>query len=277
MKNIFIRISAISLILASLASCESRKDVFRPLDEGPKVLFSLDAREYVSRLDVSLRSEEDVLLHYRLRGEYPYSLSSALTLDEYIWTPGDSTEKDSKTEDVEVRVNDKDSTILIRSLRPKRTWTKEEVYKRLTFSLLSEDVYGKVSEAGAGVSVSSYRALWARVDSVTFDTSEPRVKVSASFDSNAYGDRAVAYEYLFDGDIMFDADGWENDDHRSYNANPGQAAKGGYYITSTPLTEVRHVFQSGGTHTFAVRCKSSNGMWGRWTRHSLDLDSGEWR
>lgn len=276
MKISVIRISVLFFILAALASCESREDVFRPLDGGPKVLFSLDAKDYSGEVSVSLRSEEDVVLHYRLSGEYPYSLQSALALDEYIWTPGDSTQKESKTEDVEIRVNTADSTIMIRSLRSRHTWTKEEVYKRLSFTLSSEDVYRKNAKAVALISVSSYRGLKAVADSVSFDTDEPRIKVSASYERNAHGDRAVAYEYLFDGEIMYDGDGWESDDCRSYNANPGQAARGGYYITSTPLAEVRHVFQEGGVHTLAVRCKSETGMWGGWTSYRVDMDERKW-
>lgn len=256
-------------LLIALAACESRKDVFYPLDGGPVVLFSSDAVSYSQSVDVRLRSEEDVLLHYRLKGEYPSAVSTSLVLDEYLWAPGDSTEKDSKTEDIRIIVNEKDSTITIRSLRGKKVWTKEETYKKLSFSLTSEDVYKKQVSAVAHISVSSYRGLKARIDTVTYDEKETRISLSVSAEPNAYNDKATEWEYLFDGEIMFNADGWESQDFRSYNANAGQAARGGYYITSTPLTTVNHVFQSGGAHSVAVRCKSSSGMWGAWSERQI--------
>lgn len=267
---------ALLSLLCALTSCESRKDVFYPLDSGPVVLFSTDAVTWSQDISVALRSGGDCVVHYRLKGEYPYSLSEALTLDEYLWSVGDSTAKDSKTEDVRISFNGKDSTFTVSSLRPLRTWTKAETYKRLTFCLTSEDVYKKSSSALTHISVSSYRGLRASVDSLVFDPSETRVRLWASSPGNSFSDRAVAFEYLFDGEIMYDADGWECADFSSWNANPGQAARGGYYITATPLTSVRHVFQCAGVHTLAVRCKSSAGMWGPWSRYRVDVDSRTW-
>jgi len=95
--------------------------------------------------------------------------------------------------------------------------------------------------------------------------------ISSDKTTDPDGDTIVAYEYLIDGTIDYDRSSYEVENPNSISPNPGMAASEGTYIISTPLTSVKHAFQTAGTHIIAVRAKDALGLWSKWNTVVVNL------
>ena len=284
MKKINIIISLILMALA-FSSCESRKDVFRQSSEHVlSCPVSVDGENYTTELVTATTNGSEKTVKFRLFHTYDAKLSSA-NVEYAAYTSKLPSEfrgysdvfNSGSKDDINILINEKDSTVCFKSLRDKQADAELQgkSWKVYLIKLVATDIYGSTSETTVWLHSFNYVGMKAVVYQHTVDPVDPldfTIYVKAEKSICDY--TAVAYEYLFDGEIKYNQSGWENDDKASYNANPGQAAKGGYYIISTPVTRVNHEFQTEGEHRLAIRCKAESGIWGKWTQYKVNTKDG---
>lgn len=265
MKKINSIIAVLITMALAFTSCESRKDVFERNDSGPSFLVSIDGGEFQNRIKVRMANGAENVVNYSLNNVYPTTLSVALD--------------DFTKANFQITINEKDNLIKVKSLRDIKSKSSSKIdgyfATSSSVSIEATDYYGKMRNVVLELISYDYVGMKALISQHNVDPVDPLDMVFyVKAESTATDTKAIAYEYLFDGEIKYNEDGWENDDKASYNANPGQAAKGGYYIISTPVTRVNHEFQTEGEHRLAIRCKAESGIWGKWTQYRVNTKDG---
>ena len=131
------------------------------------------------------------------------------------------------------------------------------------------DYYGDIGEAVLNVTDYDNNPPIPVISTSVIQQMEYAINAAQTTDPDS--DYVVAYEYLIDGEITTDKYGYENSDNPKDLLNPGMAGIKGTYIISTPLSVVKHVFQTSGTHVIYVRAKDSLGLWSKWSRLNIDI------
>lgn len=259
MRKYIIAISA----LCVLASCESRKDVYELNNKEPQVSLSLKADfiDCADTVNVSLRHGKSSYVFYRMTDDRPDFLGPLQITNICPQYEGSLFLTALKANDgITIQVADTSDRIC------------RDIQHHTVFECSVQDYYGK--EGKAYINVTSVRNNTPVVSFTIEKISGMEYEVKTGC-TDPDGDGIVLYEYLFDGEVIFNEDAFEIDNPAPGQpcANPGRAAIGGTYIVGTTLTHVKHSFQYGGVHTVYVRCKDSDGLWCKW--ESKDIDTNQ--
>ncbi len=255
-------IFAIILLMVMLFSaCETRKDLFHKFNNAPDVFVSGvqgDFSEKKHETDILLRHGERHIIYFDYDDDYiqngvkvEFAVFSEQEVPQYIKT---TIEFDSRR----LIIADESSV-----------FSRNEKVVKFSVRIYVTDYYGDRGEAVVRVVNCDNRPPSPSINVRQIEPMEYVIDALSSSDPD--GDAVVAYEYLIDGETVSGGAGYESSDDKMCVFNPGMAAKRGTYIISTPLSGVKHVFQTTGTHSVHVRAKDSLGLWSGWVSVNIDI------
>ena len=262
MKAMTFSIRIVSVFLATLllVSCETRKDPYRKLNKVPTVYLSATSSDFSqkkSEEDALLRHGESKVFYFDYEDDY---IDQTISVDYAVFSDQEMPQYIKCTLDKDAR------TITVSDELPLSTLNNKVV--KFSVKIYVKDCSGDRGEAVLQVVNCDDRPAVPSIVVRQIKVMEYSISESGTTDPD--GDLIVAYEYLIDGTLIADRAGFENLVDKHCFFNPGFAAKEGTYIISTPLSTVKHAFQTTGTHTVYVRAKDSLGLWSKW--YSLNVD-----
>jgi len=258
--NIRNLILVIATILV-LASCETRKDIFHQFNSAAEVYLSSKPRDFSQKLksiSLTLRHGEQRTIYFDYEDDYK---SSGIKMEYAIFFEGQNIDYIKCIFDTDAR------KIVIEDTLPKNTLN--EKISKFSVKIYVYDYYGDRGEAEIKVVDYSNVPPIPAIEVTQISGMEYTISAQKSVDGD--GDDVVSFEYLIDGEPTIIKAGYENSDDKYDLINPGMAGKKGTYIISTPLSSVKHAFQSTGTHNIYVRVKDALGLWCKWEAMSIEL------
>lgn len=260
--NIFL-FFAVSAIV-SLTSCELRSDVYMPGVPESHIMVALKNSPQTPTYD------RNIILPNGKRVEM-YIVCDVDTLSEYRVITYSEVLLEGDAGALYVGYNERDNSYyVVNRLSPDYIAESESVL-RLTFKCV--DFFGRQSTVS--VTVSTANAVASNFSIETVDNGNRDYTISVELQKTPgfdHEEQIVAYEYNIDGDLWHDGWGYEGEYDYAINPNPGHAAQKGTYIISSPLSQIRHRFQSAGTHSVSVRVKNDSGLWSLWKTVDVDVD-----
>ncbi len=249
-----------TLIAAALMACESRKDIYEQKNTPPSVTLGTDKKQ---SLDVTLRHGSDVVIDYTVEDNF-MGESDSITVSVI--------NNDGPLCSIQASLDKNNKKLRLLSNDPKQ-FNPEQGDSKVTVYVSAFDYYNKKTTAQVNLTMHvnmppTPSFLMSKADG----TSSLEYVINASSSSDIDFDNIVAYEYIIGGEIMYNQPGYETTVNNVYNINPGQAAKGGTYIISTPLKSINHIFQATGNYKIAVRCKDALGMWSNWIEKEITIE-----
>jgi len=251
----------ITIIALSLISCETRKDIFHQFNSAPEVYLNTTARDFSEKLkkvDILLRHGCQQSVYYDYTDDYT---ASGIKVEYAVLT------ENAQSSYITCAMDQESRKVVIKDTLPP-TAVNEKVIK-YTVKIIVSDYYGDKGEAI--INIADYDNLPPEPVITISHIQKMEYKIDASASVDKESDEIVAYEYLIDGETTITESGYEDLSQHTCLQNPGMAGKKGTYIVSTPLSYVKHAFQTTGTHTVSVRVKDSLGLWSAWKSTSVDV------
>lgn len=260
-SNIFFKANLFFISLTILVSCETRDDLFHKFNDVPNVYVNTQNRKFDTKESVAqiiLRHGEQKTIYFDYTDDY---IQTGLNVSFQVYS------EQSIPEYIKCTLDHDSRKLVIEDILPQHTLNDKVV--KFTVKIVVSDYYGDKGEAVINV--------------IDYDNNPPvpviktdvihqmEYSISAAETTDPDLDEVVAYEYLIDGEITTDKYGYEDNENPKYVLNPGMAAIKGTYIISTPLSTVKHAFQTSGTHIIYVRAKDSLGLWSAWSRINIDI------
>ena len=262
-KLIFGSLCAIVLLLAA---CENRSDVFKDNNTAPIILLAdnehMDLANDTFRLD--MRYGEERILYYEYNDEYAVKDSLLFGIITH----------EGKQNALLARRIAHTNKIKIESLLPVTTLT--DTTTKATIQVGLEDYYQLQGSAWIKVSIHANQPPIPAFSITQKEGMEYRIDALSTCDPEK--DAIVAYEFVIGSqdasELVFNQIGYETEDFNPYvpNANAGRAAKGGTYITATPIYSIYHIFQAPGTYSVSVRAKDVLGLWSKWSTQQVEVE-----
>ena len=249
-NTLALRFASVVFMVLSLSSCETRTDLFHKFNKAPDVS--------VSKSDILLRHGEKQVLNFDYEDDY---IQNGVSVEYAVFS------EQEVPQYVKIALDTDSRKLIIADELP--FFTLNDKVVKFTVKIYVSDYYGDRGEAVVRVVNCDNRQPVPVIEVQQIETMEYLVSAVASSDPD--GDAITAYEYLIDGEIVASSAGYENKDDVNCIFNPGMAAKRGTYIISTPLSGVKHAFQTTGTHTIHVRAKDSLGLWSQWVSLNVDI------
>lgn len=258
MKKLYYTILLSALLLTG---CETRKDIFHQFNSAPEVYLNTQAREFTdktSNITLLLRHGLQQTVFFDYTDDY---MDSGLNVEYAVISENPQSLCLTFSLDPESR------KLVVKDTLPQTTINDKVV--KCTVKITVSDYYGDKGEAI--INIADYDNLPPEPVIAISHIQKMEYKIDASASVDKESDEIVAYEYLIDGETTILESGYENPSVPSSLQNPGMAGKKGTYIVSTPLSYVKHAFQTTGTHTVCVRVKDSLGLWSAWKSTSVDV------
>lgn len=255
------RLASALLVIMVVSSCETRNDLFHKFNKAPDVYVSGNRGDFSEKrreCDMLLRHGEKHILYFDYDDDY---IQNGVTVEYAVFSEQEVPQYVKRAMDTESR------RLIISDELP--VFTLNEKVVKFNVKIIVTDYYGDKGEALIRVVNCDNRPPVPSIELKRIDSMEYSISAAASTDPD--GDAVTAFEYLIDGETVAEGAGYESSDDKGCYFNPGMAGKKGTYIISTPLTSVKHAFQTTGTHTIHVRAKDSLGLWSQWVSVNVDI------
>ncbi|MBQ1176519.1 MAG: PKD domain-containing protein [Paludibacteraceae bacterium] len=253
-------------IVMLFAACENRSDVFKNNNTAPIILLAdnehMDLANDTFRLD--MRYGEERILYYEYNDEYTVKDSLLFGIITH----------EGKQNALLARRIAHTNKIKIESLLPVTTLT--DTITKATIQVGLEDYYQ--TQGSAWIKVSIHPNQPPTPSFIITQKEDREFRINAYNSTDPEKDAIVAYEFVIGSqdasELVFNQIGYETEDFNPYvpNANAGRAAKGGTYITATPIYSIYHIFQAPGTYSVSVRAKDALGLWSKWSTQQVEVE-----
>lgn len=244
-------------VTAVFSSCENRTDIFKQRNIAPKVIVSTTSGVFtdsLQTLDISIRHGNEITIYFddvddkEIIGDNKFEYSVVSTAPAI---------------DIEYELFQAEQKLVIRDKIASESSIDYPLWH--TIKIYVTDYYGDQGFATITLSSVSNKAPQPTIKLTKLEGMEYTVSAETTTDPD--GDNIVAYEYSIDPtSIDYSFGGYES------VIGHGNGALGGTYIVSTPLTSIKHAFQTTGTHTVNIRAKDSNGLWSKWSMLTVEID-----
>lgn len=256
MKKIYF----IILLTLFIVSCETREDINMKRNTSPHVYIGMNEKDInVIELSDTLRKSDSSTYYFRSVDDSDlinYTFELEFLEDNSIIKDSVVVEINEQTKELHLKCNLNDKTI-------------NNISYNFNIYIVATDNYNLSEKAKISITLIENRPPVPQVSFSNISSTEYEISAMDSYDKD--GDAIVAYEYLIDGEVLYNKPGYEDEYETSANPNPGHAGTEGTYIISTPLGSIKHNFQVENVNDFKiyVRVKDERGLWSSWSQFSL--------